>query len=325
MADDSRRPQGETLSMKSRPKDSTGQWTRMWENSLFHSFRKSPLVVLSALVCMTFVACAAMAPWISPHNPYDLASLHLINSFLPPFWMEGGSRTFVLGTDGQGADILSGIIYGTRTSLVVGFGSVLVSTLIGVTLGLVSGYFGGKLDALIMRAADIQMTFPAILLALMMGGIAGAVVPTGVRAKLAIPILIASIGISSWVQYARTVRGSTMVEKNKEYVLAARLIGLGPIAVMTRHILRNVMGPVWVLASINLAFAVISEATLSFLGVGVPVTKPSLGMLIRNGNDYLFSGEWWIVIFPSGALVILALAVNLLGDWLRDALNPKLR
>lgn len=302
-----------------------GFWFRFYDSDLFFSFRSSPLVVISAFVCVVFILGAILAPWIAPTNPYDLKTLDILDSFLPPFWMPDGKMTYLLGTDDQGAGVFSSILFGARVSLLVGFGSVLFATIVGVSLGLMAGYFGGKIDAFIMRVADIQMTFPAILIALLIGGIGEAVVPVASRAAMAIPALILAIGISNWAQYARTVRGSTMVEKNKEYILAARLIGLNSFSIMTRHVLLNIMGPVLVIGTINLAFAIITEATLSFLGVGVPVTQPSLGMLIRNGNDYLFSGEWWIVVFPSLALVVLALSVNLLGDWLRDALNPKLR
>jgi peptide/nickel transport system permease protein len=248
-----------------------------------------------------------------------------MDASLPPAWLEGGDARFVLGTDDQGRDILSTIIYGSRISLMVGFASVIFSMVLGIGLGLVSGYVGGRLDAFIMRVADIQLSFPAILIALLIDGVARGVLPRDMHQNLAIYVLIFAIGVSGWVQYARTVRGSTLVEKNKEYVQAARVIGIGPATILWRHVLPNVMGPVLVIATIHLAIAVITEATLSFLGVGVPPTTPSLGTLIRIGNDFLFSGEWWITIFPGIALVLLVLAINLLGDWLRDALNPKLR
>ncbi|MEQ9813461.1 MAG: ABC transporter permease [Azospirillaceae bacterium] len=296
-----------------------------WASDLAHSFRRNPVAIVSALIVIVFFAAAALAPWIAPTNPYDLRTLSIMDNLLPPVWEEGGDPRFLLGTDAQGAGVLSGILYGTRISLIVGFGSVLLSMAIGVSIGIVAGYVGGWLDSLLMRIADIQLTFPAILIALLIGGIAETAVPASERGALAVPVLIFAIGISNWVQYARTVRGSTMVVRQLEYVAAARLIGRSPLAIMARHILPNIMGPVLVIATINLAFAIITEATLSFLGVGMPVTEPSLGMLIRDGNDYLFSGEWWLSVFPSAALVMLALAINLLGDWLRDALNPRLR
>ena len=297
----------------------------VWRSDLVHSFRNSPMAVVSAVICVLFVAGALLAPWIAPTNPYDLRTLDLMDSRLPPVWMAGGDPRYLLGTDNQGAGVLSSILFGARVSLLVGFASVLLSMVIGVALGLVSGYFGGHTDAVLMRIADIQLTFPAILVALLLGGIADAALPEQTRASFSILILVLAIGVSNWVQFARTVRGSTMVQKNREYVLAARMLGLGDLRILTRHVLPNVMGPVLVIATIGLAFAIITEATLSFLGVGVPITEPSLGMLIRFGYDYLFSGEWWVVVFPSGALVLLALAVNLLGDWLRDVLDPRLQ
>ena len=296
-----------------------------WGSDVVHSFRTSPMAVGSAIVCVLFVAGALLAPWIAPTNPYDLRTLDLMDSRLPPVWVAGGDPRYLLGTDNQGAGVLSSILFGARVSLLVGFASVLLSMIIGVAIGLVSGYFGGHADAVLMRIADIQLTFPAILVALLLGGIADAALPEQTRASFSILILVLAIGVSNWVQFARTVRGSTMVQKNREYVLAARILGLGDLRILGRHILPNVMGPVLVIATIGLAFAIITEATLSFLGVGVPITEPSLGMLIRFGYDYLFSGEWWVVVFPSGALVLLALAVNLLGDWLRDVLDPRLQ
>ena len=296
-----------------------------WQSDIVHSFRTSPMAVGSAIVCVLFVAGALLAPWIAPTSPYDLRTLDLMDSRLPPAWMAGGDPRYLLGTDNQGAGVLSSILFGARVSLLVGFASVLLSMVIGVAVGLVSGYFGGHPDAVLMRIADVQLTFPAILVALLLGGIADAALPEQTRASFSILILVLAIGISNWVQFARTVRGSTMVQKNREYVLAARILGLSDLRILCRHVLPNVMGPVLVIATIGLAFAIITEATLSFLGVGVPITEPSLGMLIRFGYDYLFSGEWWVVVFPSGALVLLALAVNLLGDWLRDVLDPSLR
>lgn len=262
---------------------------------------------------------------MAPHNPFDLASLNIMDANTPPAWEADGNSAFVLGTDDQGRDILSAILYGSRVSLLVGFASVLFAMVLGVTLGLISGYAGGRVDSIIMRIADVQLSFPAILVALLIDGVARGLLPRDMHDKLALYVLIFAIGISGWVQYARTVRGSTLVERNKEYVQAARLIGIGPFTILRRHILPNVMGPVLVIATIHLAIAIITEATLSFLGVGVPPTAPSLGTLIRIGNSYLFSGMWWISIFPGIALVALVLSVNLLGDWLRDALNPKLR
>jgi len=295
------------------------------DSDVWHSFRRSPAAILSAIVTLVLFLGAFCAPLIAPQNPFDLAGLDIMSAHLPPVWVEGGEAAFPLGTDDQGRDIFSAILYGARISLLVGFASVILAVLIGVTLGLVSGYVGGRVDSAIMRVADVQLSFPAILIALLIDGVARGLLPREAQENMAIYVLIFAIGISNWVQYARTVRGAAMVESRKEYVQAARIIGIGPVAILWRHILPNVMGPVLVIATINLAIAIITEATLSFLGVGVPPTTPSLGTLIRIGNDYLFSGEWWISIFPGIVLVLLVLAVNLLGDWLRDALNPKLR
>jgi peptide/nickel transport system permease protein len=302
-----------------------GLLRRAFDSDIAYSFLRSPVVICAAVVVLLFALVALFAPWISPHDPFDLAQVSLLDSLLPPSWVEGGDPDFPLGTDDQGRDLLSAIFHGTRISLAVGLASVGFAALLGISLGLLSGYIGGPLDAFIMRIADVQLTFPAILIALLIDGVATALIPDAGSAGTAYAVLILSISLSFWVQYARTVRGSTMVEKSKEYVQAARIMGLSRFTIMRRHILPNVMGPVLVIATINLALAIILEATLSFLGVGVPPTEPSLGTLIRVGNDFLFSGEWWITFFPGLALALLALAVNLLGDWLRDALNPKLR
>jgi peptide/nickel transport system permease protein len=298
---------------------------RLWDSDLAWSFRRSRLAVTAAAVMLLIFAGAVFAPWIAPHDPFDLASVSLLDARNPPAWLAGGSWDYPLGSDNLGRDVLSTILYGSRISLWVGFASILLAMVLGVGLGLISGYVGGITDAIIMRIAEIQLSFPAILIALLVDGVMRGVVPRGLQDSLAEDVLILSIGLSFWVQYARTVRGSTMVERSKEYVQAARVLGRHPLAIMLRHVLPNVMGPVLVIATINLALAIITEATLSFLGVGVPPTQPSLGTLIRIGNDFLFSGEWWITIFPGVALVLLVLSVNLLGDWLRDALNPKLR
>ena len=298
---------------------------RILDSDIFYSFSHSPVTVLSAVVTAIFFLSAAFAPWVAPHNPFDPATLDLLDAFTPPAWEEDGSTKFLLGTDDQGRDILSTIIYGSRVSLIVGFSAVLFSVVLGVGLGLLAGYLGGWIETVVMRMADVQLTIPALLVALMIDGVARILVPVHLRDVLAIYVLILAIGISDWPRYARVTRGAALVERNKEYVSAARVIGVHPMKIMLRHVLPNVMGPVLVLATIGLALAIITEATLSFLGVGVPPTQPSLGTLIRIGNNFLFSGEWWITLFPSIALVILVLAVNLLGDWLRDALNPKLR
>jgi peptide/nickel transport system permease protein len=296
-----------------------------WDSDLAYSFRRSPVALVSAIVLAICLAAALFAPWIAPHNPFDLRTLNLLDALAPPAWIEGGKAQYLLGTDDQGRDVLSAIMFGARISLLVGLASVVLAVVLGVSLGLLAGYAGGRIDAFIMRVADVQLSFPAILIALLIDGVARAALPRDAHADVALAVLILAIGVSNWVQYARTVRGSTMVEKNKEYIQAARVIGVSPRAIMGRHLLPNVLGPVLVLATINIATAIITEATLSFLGVGVPPTQPSLGTLIRVGNDFLFSGEWWITIFPGVALVVMVLSINLLGDWLRDALNPKLR
>ncbi|MCC6195590.1 MAG: ABC transporter permease [Burkholderiales bacterium] len=296
-----------------------------WDGDIAWSFRHSPVAIVSLAVFAVCVIAALFAPWVAPHNPFDLKTLSLADARLPPGWVEGGKAAFPFGTDDQGRDVFSAIMFGARISLLVGLASVAFAMVVGVGLGLVAGYVGGRIDAFIMRVADVQLSFPAILIALLIDGVARIALPRGAHDQVAVYVLVLAIGLSNWVQYARTVRGSTMVEKSKEYVQAARVIGLAPRAIMTRHLLPNVLGPVLVLATINIATAILTEATLSFLGVGVPPTEPSLGTLIRIGNEFLFSGEWWITIFPGIALVVLVLSINLLGDWLRDALNPKLR
>ncbi len=298
---------------------------RFFDSDIWHSFKKSKITIVATCVTAIMILSAFAAPWIAPHNTFDPATLDLMDAFTPPAWYNEGTSKFLLGTDDQGRDIFSTILYGSRISLFVGFASMFLAMLLGVSLGLISGYIGGALDSFIMRIADVQISFPAILIVLLISGVARSMLPNVHQEKMAVWVLIFAIGISSWVHFARTVRGSTMVEKNKEYVQSARVIGRRRATIMFRHILPNVMGPVLVIATIGLAVAVLTEATISFLGVGVPPTRPSLGTLIRIGQSFLFAGEWWIVIFPGAALAILVLAVNLLGDWMRDALNPKLR
>lgn len=301
-----------------------GRLRRFLDGDVWYSFRRSPVAIGAALVAFVCVFCAVFADVVAPHDPFDLASLELADSRLPPAWQDEGKAKYLLGTDDQGRDILSALMYGSRISLFVGVASVLVSMVVGVALGLLSGFAGGKTDAFIMRVCDVMLSFPSILVALLIDGVGRAIFPNAHDA-LAFAVLIVSISLTGWVQYARTVRGSTMVERHKEYVQAARVIGVPALRIMRRHVLPNVMGPVLVLATIQVATAIIIEATLSFLGVGVPPTSPSLGTLIRVGNDFLLSGEWWITIFPGLVLIMIALSVNLLGDWLRDALNPRLR
>jgi peptide/nickel transport system permease protein len=297
---------------------------RWLDSDVGYSFRTSPVAMGAALIALVCVVCAVFAGWVSPHNPFDLATLELGDARLPPAWTAEGSSKYLLGTDDQGRDILSAVIYGARISLIVGLVSVVLSVVVGVVFGLLAGFLGGWLDSFLMRVCDVMLSFPPILVALLIAGVGRALFP-GAHESLAFGVLIISISLTGWVQYARTVRGSTLVERNKEYVQAARVTGVAPLRIMLRHVLPNVMGPVMVLATIQVATAIITEATLSFLGVGVPPTSPSLGTLISIGNQYLFSGEWWITVFPGLMLVLIALSVNLLGDWLRDALNPRLR
>lgn len=297
----------------------------LWDSDIVWSFRGSPVAIGAAAVTAVMIITAVLAEWVAPHNPFDLATINLLDASTPPVWDEKGNPKFLLGTDDQGRDVLSAILFGTRLSLLIGLAGVLLAALVGVSLGLVAGFVGGRLDAFLMRVADVQLSFPAILIALLIAGVAREVFPREVHEQVAFPVLVLAIAFSGWPQYARTVRGSTMVEKNKEYVLAARVIGVTSVRVMFSHLLPNVLGPVLVLGTVHIATAILTEATLSFLGVGVPPTTPSLGTLIRIGNDFLFSGEWWITLFPGAALVLLVLAINLLGDWLRDALNPRLR
>ncbi|UWR00843.1 ABC transporter permease [Rhodobacteraceae bacterium S2214] len=299
---------------------------RALDSDLFYAFKRSPVAMVSAVVATLLILSAVFAPLIAPTNPFDPSSLNLMNGFTPPTAPNAFTgETFLLGTDDQGRDVFSTILYGMRISLFVGFAAVLFAVVLGIFLGLLAGYFGGWADSFIMRAADVQLTFPSILVAMLIFGIAKGITPVENRDQMAIWVLILAIGLSDWVQFARVVRGATLVEKGKDYVSAARLIGRKPFIIMLRHILPNILSPVLVIATISLALAIIAEATLSFLGVGAPATQPSLGTLIRVGQGFLFSGEWWILFFPACTLLALALSVNMLGDWLRDALNPRLK
>ena len=303
-----------------------GERLRRWlDSDLSYSFRRHPGVMLAAAVAAALVLGAAFAPWVAPHNPFDLRTLNLLDAFTPPSWTDRGNPSYFLGTDDQGRDVLSAILFGSRVSLLVGLLATVLAMILGVALGLVSGYAGGKVDAFIMRVADVQLSFPAILIALLVDGLARAALPRELQDQLAFWVLVVAIAGAGWVRYARTVRGTTLVERNKEYVQAARVIGRHPAAIMFSHVLPNALGPVLVLVTLHIGEAIITEATLSFLGVGVPPTQPSLGTLVRIGNEFLFSGEWWITVFPAAELVALVLAINVLGDWLRDALNPRLR
>jgi peptide/nickel transport system permease protein len=310
---------------RSREGGRPGLWRRLLDSDLWWSFTRSKLTIVAACVTALIVGSAFLAPVVAPYDPTDLSTLSLLDAMNPPAWAKDGSWAHPLGTDDQGRDMLSAILYGARISLIVGAASVLLAMGIGVALGLLAGYVGGWVDAMIMRLADVQLSFPAILIAILIDGVAKTALPRDVHGSIAVAVVVLAIALSKWVDFARTVRGSTLVERGKEYVQAARVIGVHPVVIMFRHVLPNVIGPVLVIVTINLAQAILTEATLSFLGLGVPATQPSLGTLIRVGNNFLFSGEWWITLFPGLTLALLALAVNLLGDWLRDALNPKLR
>ena len=294
-------------------------------NDIAYSFVKSKIAVISTIVFLTILICSTFAELVSPYNPFDPINVSLLDAFTPPVWVDGGSANFVLGTDQQGRDMLSTMIYGSRISLIVGFASILFAMLLGTFLGVTSGFFGGRYEIIVMRFTDVQLTIPSILMALLVDGIARGFISKSLHNDMAIYVLIFAIGISEWPQFARVTRAATLVEKNKEYILASKIIGLSNFLIMFKHILPNILRPILVIATIGLALAIITESTLSFLGVGVPPTTPSLGTLIRFGNDFLFSGEWWITFFPAIFLVVLALSINLLGDCMSDTLIPKLK
>jgi peptide/nickel transport system permease protein len=294
------------------------------ESYFLYSFLRDWVAMSSFVILVIFLLLALAAPWISPMNPYDSANIDIMNSELPPMWLDGGSKEFPLGTDNQGRDMLSAMFYGLRTSIIIGLGAVAIQAAIGIVLGLMAGYLGGKTDAILMRLADIQFSFPYLMVAIFMSAIFQVIFGLGSFERMAIPLLTIIIGLSNWPMFARTIRASVMGEKNKEYVEAARVIGLPQRIIMFRHILPNALTSVMVISTIQVANAVMSEAALSFLGLGMPVTKPSLGSLIRSGQEFFFSGSWWITVLPGLWLVLFVLVINLLGDWLRDVLNPKL-
>ncbi len=293
-------------------------------SNFMYNFLRDPVAVGSFAVFAVIALAGLLAPLAAPHDPYDTATIDVMDSELPPAWMDGGEDRFLLGTDNQGRDMLSTILYGARVSLLIGVGAVALQAVIGIGIGLVAGYRGGRLDSLLMRVADVQLSFSTYMVAIFFGAIFQAAFGVGAYAQIAIPFLIFVIGLAEWPQYARTVRASVLGEKKKEYVEAARVIGLPPTRIMVRHILPNAMTPVLVISTVQVANAIMSEAALSFIGLGMPVTQPSLGSLIKAGFEYIFSGSWWITLFPGVVLVTLILAINLLGDWLRDYLNPKL-
>ena len=300
-------------------------FTKIKDNDIGYSFLNSKIAILSTCVFLFILLCSSFAEVVAPYNPFDPINISLMDAFTPPVWSEGGNIKFLLGTDQQGRDMLSTMIYGSRISLIVGFASILFAMTLGIFLGVTSGFFGGKYEIIVMRFTDVQLTIPSILMALLIDGIARGFISKSLHDDMAIYVLIVAIGVSEWPQFARVTRASTLVEKNKEYISASRIIGLSNFIIMFKHILPNILRPVLVIATIGLALAIITESTLSFLGVGVPPTTPSLGTLIRFGNNFLFSGEWWITFFPAIFLVTLALSINLLGDWMRDTLNPKLK
>lgn len=288
-------------------------------------FFRDPTAVGAAIVLFALIAMAVSAPWTAPQNPYDPLQLDIMDSEMPPSWQPEGDERFLLGTDAQGRGVLSTIMYGTGISLLIGIGAVAVQALLGVTLGLIAGYRGGWIDSFLMRLADIQLSLSTLMLAIIALAVFSAAFGPDLYGDLAIFMLILVIGIAEWPRYARTVRASVLAEKKKEYVDAARVIGLSSGTIMRRHILPNTMTPVLVISTIQVAEAIVTEAALSFLGLGMPVNQPSLGSLIRSGFEFVFSGSWWITFFPAVVLILLILSINLLGDWLRDTLNPKLR
>ena len=300
-------------------------FNKIYDTDIGYNFFNSKIAIISSSIFLLIFLCSFFAGIVAPYNPFDPASVSLMDAFTPPIWSDGGSASFFLGTDQQGRDMFSTMIYGSRISLIVGFASIMFAMTLGVFLGVTAGYIGGRYEIIVMRITDVQLTIPTILMALLIDGIARAIISQSMHNDMAIYVLIFAIGISEWPQFARVTRASTLVEKNKEYVSASRIIGLPNTIIMFKHILPNILRPILVIATIGLALAIITESTLSFLGVGVPPTTPSLGTLIRFGNNFLFSGEWWITFFPAIFLVVLALSINLLGDWMRDALNPKLK
>ncbi len=299
-------------------------WQRFKKSYLLYSFKQDWVAIASFIVLANLILISILAPVLAPYNPYDPLSIDIMNSEIPPAWIEEGTKAFIFGTDIQGRDLLSTMIYGLRLSVIIGIGAVLLQAFLGISIGLTAGYIGGKVDAILMRIADIQLSFPYLMVAIFISAIFQVVFGIGRFEELAVPLLVVIIGLAEWPVYARTVRASVMGEKNKEYVEAARVIGLSRKIIMVRHILPNTMTSVLVISTIQVANAVMSEAALSFLGLGMPVTKPSLGSLIKSGFEYIFSGSWWITFFPGIALIVFVLVINLLGDWLRDVLNPKL-
>ncbi|WP_110708942.1 ABC transporter permease [Salinicola sp. CR57] len=299
-------------------------WRRFRDSYFLYRLQRDRRAQICLLLFGLLMIGLLLAPWIAPSNPYNLAQINLLDSELPPFWIVGSEPGHPLGTDAQGRDLLSTMLYGARVSLAIGFGAVLVQSLLGTALGLLAGYRGGVVDALLMRMADIQLSFSTLMMAIVVGAVVKAAFGGAFYGDYGIAILITIIGLSEWPQYARTVRASVLAEKSKEYVEAARVLGFSSYRIMWRHILPNTLSPILVLSTVQIANAIMAEAALSFLGLGMPETEPSLGSLIKSGFDYLQSGSWWITLLPGLFLVLLVLVVNLLGDWLRDTMNPRL-
>ncbi|MCR9236235.1 MAG: ABC transporter permease [Alphaproteobacteria bacterium] len=298
-------------------------WVRLWDSNMGYSFRRNPVAVVSLIIFVAVALMAIFAPLVAPFDPYDPAQIDIMNSEYPPIWIEGADPSFLFGTDDQGRDLWSTILYGTRLSLLIGLCAVALQAFLGITIGLIAGYVGGRLDSLLMRLADIQLSFSTLMVAIIFLAVTQAMFGSETFNQYAIYFLIVVIGVAEWPQYARTVRATVLAEKKKEYVDGARVLGFGPLRIMVRHILPNSMSPIFVISTVQVANAIISEASLSFLGLGMPPSQPSLGSLISSGFDYIFSGSWWITAIPGVVLVVLVLVINLLGDWMRDVLNPK--
>jgi len=300
------------------------RWAQIWNSNIGYSFRRNPVAMVSLAVFMVIAVMSFCAPLIAPFDPYDPGQIDIMNSEYPPVWVQGSDAQFMLGTDDQGRDLWSTILYGTRLSLLIGICAVGLQAFLGISIGLIAGYVGGRIDSLLMRLADIQLSFSTLMVAIIFLAVTQAMFGSETFNQYAIYFLIAVIGVAEWPQYARTVRATVLAEKKKEYVDSARVLGFGPLRIMVRHILPNSLSPIFVISTVQVANAIISEASLSFLGLGMPPSQPSLGSLISSGFDYIFSGSWWITAIPGIVLVVLVLVINLLGDWLRDALNPKL-
>ncbi|MCP4671770.1 MAG: ABC transporter permease, partial [Desulfobacula sp.] len=279
------------------------------ESYFLYSFKRDKVVMATSTVLVILLILAAAAPWIAPMNPYDANNIDIMNSEIPPMWSEEGESRFPLGTDNMGRDMLSTMLFGLRTSIIIGVCAVTLQATLGILVGLTAGFIGGKTDAFLMRLADIQFSFPYLMLAIFIGAIFQVLFGVGSYEKLAVPLLIVIIGLAEWPVYARTIRASVIGEINKEYVEAARVIGLSRPTIMVRHVLPNSLTSVMVISTIQVANAIMSEAALSFLGMGMPVTKPSLGSLIQSGFEFIFSGSWWITVFPGIWLVLFVLVI----------------